>query len=142
MHSSNLATYSYMKERLTLDKVNATINDTASYADANAQLIAAPRKKVLLRLFFFSFTLYIYIFLSSCQLSWLCFCFPFLKLNESTLERALVSKSFAQKFISIHQCSIEILMLLPVMMLASKTSALSSNLTASMSLEKMARSNC
>ena len=45
-----------MKGRLTLDKVNAAINDMAAYADANAQLIAAPRKKVPLHLFFFSFT--------------------------------------------------------------------------------------
>ncbi|CDP18604.1 unnamed protein product [Coffea canephora] len=52
-----------MKGRLTLDKVNAAINDMATCADANAQLIAAPWKK----------------------------------LNESTLVRALVSKSFAQK---------------------------------------------
>ncbi|CDP18603.1 unnamed protein product [Coffea canephora] len=52
-----------MKGRLTLDKVNAAINDMATCADANAQLIAAPWKK----------------------------------LNESTLVRTLVSKSFAQK---------------------------------------------
>lgn len=37
----------YMKGRLTLDKVNAAINDMAAYADANFQLITAPRKKVL-----------------------------------------------------------------------------------------------
>ncbi|KAH7849996.1 hypothetical protein Vadar_026358 [Vaccinium darrowii] len=37
---------SYMRGRLTLDKVNAAINDMAAYADANAQLIAAPRKKL------------------------------------------------------------------------------------------------
>lgn len=36
----------YMKGRLTLDKVNAAVNDMAAYADANAQLIAAPRKKL------------------------------------------------------------------------------------------------
>ncbi|KAL3516960.1 hypothetical protein ACH5RR_023862 [Cinchona calisaya] len=36
----------YMKGRLTLEKVNAAINDMAAYADANAQLIAAPRKKL------------------------------------------------------------------------------------------------
>ena len=36
-----------MKGRLTLDKVNAAINDMASYAEANAQIIAAPKKKVL-----------------------------------------------------------------------------------------------
>lgn len=35
-----------MKQRLTLDKVNAAIGDMAAYAEANAQLIAAPRKKV------------------------------------------------------------------------------------------------
>ncbi|KAL0397744.1 UNVERIFIED_CONTAM: Spindle and kinetochore-associated protein 1 [Sesamum calycinum] len=38
---------SYMKQRLTLDKVNAAIGDMATYAEANAQLIAAPRKKEL-----------------------------------------------------------------------------------------------
>ncbi|XP_022870330.1 spindle and kinetochore-associated protein 1 homolog isoform X2 [Olea europaea var. sylvestris] len=37
---------SYMKQRLTLDKVNAAINDMATYADANAQIIMAPRKKL------------------------------------------------------------------------------------------------
>lgn len=36
-----------MKGRLTLDKVNSAINDMTAYADANAQLIEAPRKKVL-----------------------------------------------------------------------------------------------
>uniref|UniRef100_A0A5B7BJY6 SKA complex subunit 1 homolog n=1 Tax=Davidia involucrata TaxID=16924 RepID=A0A5B7BJY6_DAVIN len=37
---------SYMKGRLTLDKVNAAISDMATYAEANAQLITAPRKKL------------------------------------------------------------------------------------------------
>ncbi|XP_022870316.1 spindle and kinetochore-associated protein 1 homolog [Olea europaea var. sylvestris] len=37
---------SYMKQRLTLDKVNAAINDMATYAEANAQIIMAPRKKL------------------------------------------------------------------------------------------------
>ncbi|XP_030489149.1 spindle and kinetochore-associated protein 1 homolog [Cannabis sativa] len=37
---------SYMKGRLTLDKVNAAISDMASYAEANAQIIAAPKKKL------------------------------------------------------------------------------------------------
>ncbi|XP_058090577.1 spindle and kinetochore-associated protein 1 homolog isoform X1 [Magnolia sinica] len=37
---------SYMRGRLTLDKVNAAVNDMATYADANAQLIAAPKKKL------------------------------------------------------------------------------------------------
>ncbi|KAL1331268.1 hypothetical protein AAHE18_12G172000 [Arachis hypogaea] len=36
---------SYMRGRLTLEKVNAAINDMASYAEANAQLIIAPKKK-------------------------------------------------------------------------------------------------
>lgn len=35
-----------MRGRLTLEKVNAAISDMASYAEANAQLIAAPKKKV------------------------------------------------------------------------------------------------
>ncbi|XP_061363839.1 spindle and kinetochore-associated protein 1 homolog [Gastrolobium bilobum] len=37
---------SYMRGRLTLEKVNAAINDMASYAETNAQLIAAPKKKL------------------------------------------------------------------------------------------------
>ncbi|KAJ4839839.1 hypothetical protein Tsubulata_010066 [Turnera subulata] len=37
---------SYMRGRLTLDKINAAINDMAAYAEANAQLIAAPKKKL------------------------------------------------------------------------------------------------
>ncbi|XP_015889002.1 spindle and kinetochore-associated protein 1 homolog [Ziziphus jujuba] len=36
----------YMKGRLTLEKVNAAINDMAKYAEANAQIIAAPKKKL------------------------------------------------------------------------------------------------
>lgn len=35
-----------MRGRLTLEKVNAAITDMASYAEANTQLIAAPKKKV------------------------------------------------------------------------------------------------
>ncbi|XWS77244.1 hypothetical protein CRYUN_Cryun01aG0244700 [Craigia yunnanensis] len=38
---------SYMRGRLTLEKVNAAINDMATYAEANAQLVAAPKKKEL-----------------------------------------------------------------------------------------------
>ncbi|GAQ91728.1 hypothetical protein KFL_008400060 [Klebsormidium nitens] len=37
---------SYMKGRLTLDKVNAAVDDMASFAEANAQLLSAPRKKL------------------------------------------------------------------------------------------------
>ncbi|KAG6747940.1 hypothetical protein POTOM_047831 [Populus tomentosa] len=37
---------SYMRGRLTLDKVNAAINDMAAYADSNFQLITAPKKKL------------------------------------------------------------------------------------------------
>lgn len=35
-----------MRGRLTLDKVNAAVGDMATYADANAQLISAPKSKV------------------------------------------------------------------------------------------------
>ncbi|OVA09798.1 Protein of unknown function DUF1395 [Macleaya cordata] len=44
---------SYMRGRLTLDKVNAAINDMAAYAETNAQLISAPKKKVLILPLFF-----------------------------------------------------------------------------------------
>ncbi|XP_047318252.1 spindle and kinetochore-associated protein 1 homolog [Impatiens glandulifera] len=37
---------SYMRGRLTLEKVNAAISDMAAYAQANAQLVTAPRKKI------------------------------------------------------------------------------------------------
>ncbi|XP_031269706.1 spindle and kinetochore-associated protein 1 homolog [Pistacia vera] len=37
---------SYMRGRLTLEKVNAAINDMATYAEGNAQLISAPKKKL------------------------------------------------------------------------------------------------
>lgn len=37
---------SYMRGRLTLEKVNAAINDMSIYAEANAQLVTAPRKKL------------------------------------------------------------------------------------------------
>lgn len=36
-----------MRGRLTLEKVNAAINDMAAYAESTAQLISAPKKKVL-----------------------------------------------------------------------------------------------
>ncbi|PRQ57518.1 putative spindle and kinetochore-associated protein [Rosa chinensis] len=36
----------YMRGRLTLEKVNTAINDMATYAEANYQLIAAPKKNV------------------------------------------------------------------------------------------------
>lgn len=36
-----------MRGRLTLEKVNAAINDMATYAEANVQLITGPKKKVL-----------------------------------------------------------------------------------------------
>lgn len=39
-----------MRGRLTLDKVNAAINDMAAYAETNAQLIAAPKKKVYVQI--------------------------------------------------------------------------------------------
>lgn len=35
-----------MRGRLTLEKVNAAISDMASYAEANAYLLAAPKQKV------------------------------------------------------------------------------------------------
>ncbi|CAH8339021.1 unnamed protein product [Eruca vesicaria subsp. sativa] len=37
---------SYMRGRLTIEKVNAAINDMASYAEANAHLISAPKQKL------------------------------------------------------------------------------------------------
>ncbi|KAM7277161.1 hypothetical protein ACFE04_019027 [Oxalis oulophora] len=37
---------SYMRGRLTLEKVNAAVNDMATYAEANTQLIVAPKKKL------------------------------------------------------------------------------------------------
>lgn len=39
-----------MRGRLTLEKVNAAINDMATYAEANTQLISAPKKKVMIKL--------------------------------------------------------------------------------------------
>uniref|UniRef100_A0A0E0EB83 SKA complex subunit 1 homolog n=2 Tax=Oryza TaxID=4527 RepID=A0A0E0EB83_9ORYZ len=37
---------SYMRGRLTLEKVNIAINEVASYADGNAHLVACPKKKL------------------------------------------------------------------------------------------------
>ncbi|CAN6205384.1 unnamed protein product [Urochloa humidicola] len=37
---------SYMRGRLTLEKVNIAINEVASYADANAHLVTCPKQKV------------------------------------------------------------------------------------------------
>ncbi|BBG97371.1 Spindle and kinetochore-associated protein 1 homolog [Prunus dulcis] len=36
----------YMRGRLTVEKINAAINDMATYAEANSQLISAPKKRV------------------------------------------------------------------------------------------------
>lgn len=35
-----------MRGRLTVEKINAAINDMATYAEANSQLISAPKKRV------------------------------------------------------------------------------------------------
>jgi len=51
MHTAFLTFFQktrYMRGRLTLEKVNAAINDMASYAEANAHLIAASKQKVYL----------------------------------------------------------------------------------------------
>lgn len=37
---------SAMHDRLTLDKVNATVVEMAGFADLNARLLAAPRDEV------------------------------------------------------------------------------------------------
>ncbi|XP_072960749.1 SKA complex subunit 1 homolog isoform X1 [Typha angustifolia] len=37
---------SYMRGRLTFEKVNIAINEVATYADANAHLISCPKKKL------------------------------------------------------------------------------------------------
>ncbi|KAJ3678682.1 hypothetical protein LUZ60_002485 [Juncus effusus] len=37
---------SYMRGRLTLEKVNIAINDLATYADSNSHLISCPKKKM------------------------------------------------------------------------------------------------
>uniref|UniRef100_A0A0A9EIC8 SKA complex subunit 1 homolog n=1 Tax=Arundo donax TaxID=35708 RepID=A0A0A9EIC8_ARUDO len=37
---------SYMRGRLTIEKVNIAINEVATYADANAHLVACPKKKL------------------------------------------------------------------------------------------------
>ncbi|KAL6896722.1 hypothetical protein ACP4OV_007294 [Aristida adscensionis] len=37
---------SYMRGRLTLEKVNIAINEVATYADSNAQLVGGPKKKL------------------------------------------------------------------------------------------------
>lgn len=42
-----------MRGRLTLEKVNAAVNDMATYAEANANLISAPKKKVVIQFFYY-----------------------------------------------------------------------------------------
>ena len=39
--------FSYMRGRLTLEKINAAVDEMASYAESNARLLVAPRKKVI-----------------------------------------------------------------------------------------------
>jgi hypothetical protein len=51
-----------MRGRLTLEKVNAAVNDMATYAEANAHLITAPKKKVLILHFFFFSDTQTYVF--------------------------------------------------------------------------------
>lgn len=87
----------YMKGRLTLDKVNSAINDMATYAEANAQLITAPRKKVSSCLFHSHKTLLDCVnqsFYFLLALITICFFyyFLFMKLADDILEKALVSK--------------------------------------------------
>ncbi|WOL07051.1 spindle and kinetochore-associated protein [Canna indica] len=36
----------YMRGRLTLDKVNIAVNEIATYADTNSQLVSCPKKKL------------------------------------------------------------------------------------------------
>lgn len=50
-----------MKGRLTLEKVNAATTDMAAYAEANSQLIAAPKKKVIVYSFLIWFRQLIWI---------------------------------------------------------------------------------
>jgi len=84
-----------MRGRLTLEKVNAAIKDMVSYAEANSQLIVAPKKKVKAQ------------FLFDCKLHLLQFTFvltifslSFLKLAENLWEKALVSEIFHFIFIT------------------------------------------
>ncbi|MCO5609897.1 hypothetical protein L7F22_064131 [Adiantum nelumboides] len=39
--------FSYMRGRVTLEKINAAVDEMATFAKANARLLAAPRKKEL-----------------------------------------------------------------------------------------------
>ncbi|MBA0863239.1 hypothetical protein Goshw_018552 [Gossypium schwendimanii] len=79
---------SYMRGRLTLEKVNAAINDMATYAEANAQLIAAPKKKV-----FISKLCGVYLCVFNLMVS--ANNFPFMKLAENQWERSLELRDIA-----------------------------------------------
>lgn len=39
--------FSYMRGRLTLEKINAAVDEMVTYAEANTRLLGAPRKKVI-----------------------------------------------------------------------------------------------
>ncbi|KAK8570478.1 hypothetical protein V6N13_003155 [Hibiscus sabdariffa] len=81
---------SYMRGRLTLEKVNAAISDMATYAEANAQLVAAPKKKVVIQ----SFVVFMYV--SILSLVVLANNFPSdMKLAENLWERALELRDIA-----------------------------------------------
>lgn len=75
-----------MRGRLTLEKVNAAINEMAIYADVNAQLIAAPKKKVG-AVFFIQFSTTVWFDLAVVLIDFI----YGLQLSEDTLERALVN---------------------------------------------------
>lgn len=42
---------SYMRGRLTLDKINAAVDEMATFAAANARLLTAPKQKARTNLF-------------------------------------------------------------------------------------------
>lgn len=76
-----------MRGRLNVEKVNAAINDMATYAEANAQLLTAQRKKVC----FLCFIGFIVLYFSS---------FEALLMNMHFFHEALrksIGKSFGKK---------------------------------------------
>ncbi|KAK8654579.1 hypothetical protein V6N13_128538 [Hibiscus sabdariffa] len=81
---------SYMRGRLSLEKVNAAISDMVTYAEATAQLVAAPKKKVVIQ----SFVGFMYVSILSLEV--LANNFPSdMKLAENLWERALELRDIA-----------------------------------------------
>lgn len=86
---------SYMRGRLTLEKVNAAVNDMATYAEATSQLVSAPRKKVHNHIYFQIYSCFLFqhlVYWPQYFQSWSCLRACWRKLWWVQLRPVLISK--------------------------------------------------